>query len=45
MIKLKDILTEASPYKTASRNELALYISQLSNNLDVSKFKTEKRNL
>ena len=37
MIKLKDILTEASPYKTASRNELALYISQLSNTIKGTK--------
>ena len=30
-------LTEASPYKTASRNELAMYISQLSNTIKGTK--------
>ena len=42
MIKLKDLLfegklTEASPYKTASRNELAMYISQLSTTIKGTK--------
>ena len=42
MIKLKDILfeskiTESSAYKTASRNELAMYISQLSTTIKGTK--------
>ena len=42
MIKLKDILfegklTEASAYKTATRNELAMYITQLSNTIKGTK--------
>ena len=42
MIKLVDILfegklTEASAYTTATRNELAMYITQLSNTINGTK--------
>ena len=37
MIKLKDLISESSPYKTATRNELAMYISQLSTTIKNTK--------